>query len=120
MNGGFTTLNQQSGYIYEQERITPPFVIISSSSQKPALKRRTANTCIFWSNTVSAKIPSIAPPNAMRRGGANEFNTVYLGKTNTPKSENAYIFKDAESIKGINVAQANGKVDPPAVCPHLK
>jgi hypothetical protein len=104
-----------------KESISPPFVIISSSSQKPALKRMTANACIFWSKIVSANNPSIAPPNAIRTGGANDCTTVKCpGNTKRPKSENAYKFNEADSINGTNVVQANGKVDPPAVSLHLK
>jgi hypothetical protein len=85
------------------------------------LKRITASACIFWSNTVSANKPSIAPPNAIRSGGANELNTVNLpGYTKEPKFENANIFNDADIINGTNVVQANGNVEPPAVCFHLK
>jgi hypothetical protein len=92
-----------------------------SSSQNPALKSITANACIFWSNIVSANKPSITPPNAIKSGGAKELITLNgPGYTNTPKSENAYIFNDADSINGTSVDQANGNVEPPAVCFHLK
>lgn len=57
---------------FAHESILPPFVIILYCSQNPALKRITANACIFWSNTVSANNPSMAPPNAIRTGGAND------------------------------------------------
>ena len=60
--------------------IVPPFVIILSSSQNPTLKRMTANACIFWSNTVSANNPSMAPPNAIRSGGAIELTMEWSWK----------------------------------------
>ena len=56
-------------WLTHDESISPPFVIILSSSQKPALNKITANACIFWSNIVSANKPSIIPPNAIKSGG---------------------------------------------------
>lgn len=56
------------------ERISPAFVIIAYSSQKPALNSITANACIFWSKIVSANNPSMAPPNAINRGGVSDLN----------------------------------------------
>ena len=43
-----------------------------------------------------------------------------FAKTLVPKQANAYTLSEAANIKGTNITQAKGKVDPPAVWPHLK
>ena len=88
---------------------------------KPHIKKNDRKCVYFWSNTVSANNPSMAPPNAIRSGGAIELTMRNgPGNTNAPKSENAYRFNDADSINGTKVVHANGNVEPPAVCLHLK
>ena len=70
---------------------------------------------------VSANNPSMAPPNPTNKGGANELIMwKYPGYTNLPKSENAYMFSVADIMNGISVHHANGNVEPPSVCFHLK
>ena len=54
----------------------------------------------------------------MSMGGNNEL-IIHPG-SNLPKCENAYIFNEADSTNGTKVVQANGNVEPPAVCFHLK
>ena len=53
----------------------------------------------------------MAPPRAMRTGGARDLTTPKLQEA--PRTVNAYMFSVAAIINGTNVVHAKGNVEPP-------